>query len=874
MANEMTKHFDALWDEFLARWPLKALPQMTLQQYTQVGDKDSFCNWLETRTEDLGSIWGGSSFKFGVYSRKDQSPKSDEEGRQYAGAYAWLSKYGSSPESAFEKVRDNVVKVAKAARAGDLDAVDKVDMGTVTKWKIAFLYQDRAKPSVLPLYKPASLRAVSGQTNTASCAELHRWLMSRREGQHVLDYGQQLWNQVETIEAELLTSEAALAWLQQVDGLQAIKPPTEKMAGFRLPDGRELALIRQNKVPTVFVSPGTWASGGLMQYGQPEHYQPDQSRNSGFEANAPSLGQGHPAVSIKVKTLQALVDLFGAYADRDLDDIAVPVVRPQPGVNGGRTAVNAGPLNQILFGPPGTGKTFATIDHALAILDPGLVRQHQGQETPEARAALKRRFDELAQAGRIRFVTFHQSFSYEDFVEGLRAVSDEDSGGQLRYEVVDGVFKDLCLRAQAMAHAQPVGGAGGAPLTLDGRRIWKMSLGSAAGERAYVFDDCLHDGVALLGYGHSLDYSGCSNRQQVRDRMAAAGHPTEDNDYAATAVNNFVNTMRQGDLIVVTEGNLKFRAIGEVTGDYRYDARNDEDHYRQSRAVRWLRRFEPALGYAELMHNRFSQMTLYELREGSIDMGKLAALLAPAPETTASGEALPHVLIIDEINRGNVSRVFGELITLIEPSKRAGAAEALSVTLPYSHQSFSVPGNVHLIGTMNTADRSLAGLDVALRRRFVFKEMQPRPELLDGVVVHGVDMGRLLRTLNERIEALLDREHCLGHAYFMPLKGLAGAEAEAKLAEVFANQVLPLLQEYFFDDWQRIQWVLNDHRKPEPQHRFVQDQPLNVAALFGVDVPTSASSKTWRVNAGAFALAASYQGVLATPAVAGEQGAP
>src|SRR5574343_1453290 len=93
--NEMTKSFDALWDEFLARWPLEALSQMTLQQYTQVGDKDSFCNWLETRTEDLGSIWGGSSFKFGVYSRKDQSPKPDEEGRQYAGAYAWLSKYGN-----------------------------------------------------------------------------------------------------------------------------------------------------------------------------------------------------------------------------------------------------------------------------------------------------------------------------------------------------------------------------------------------------------------------------------------------------------------------------------------------------------------------------------------------------------------------------------------------------------------------------------------------------------------------------------------------------------------------------------------------------------------------------------------------------------
>ncbi|MEE3591218.1 AAA family ATPase, partial [Pseudomonas aeruginosa] len=131
----------------------------------------------------------------------------------------------------------------------------------------------------------------------------------------------------------------------------------------------------------------------------------------------------------------------------------------------------------------------------------------------------------------------------------------------------------------------------------------------------------------------------------------------------------------------------------------------------------------------------------------------------------ADSNSTARVLIIDEINRGNVSRIFGELITLIEQSKRAGAEEALSVVLPYSKQRFSVPQNVYLIGTMNTADRSLAGLDIALRRRFEFREMPPRPELLDDVRIGGLNVGQLLRTMNQRIEVLLDRDHCLGHAY-------------------------------------------------------------------------------------------------------------
>ncbi|SIO67998.1 5-methylcytosine-specific restriction enzyme B [Burkholderia sp. GAS332] len=564
-------------------------------------------------------------------------------------------------------------------------------------------------------------------------------------------------------------------------------------------------------------------------------------------------------------------DLIGeGYRPSDYGASAPPTVDPDesdPIERTPRSALpNSSALNTILYGPPGTGKTYATIDEALRILDPNLLLRYP--ERPEESAAerlnrrstLKTRFDELAQAGRVRFVTFHQSFSYEDFVEGIRAVTSDD--GQLSYQVVDGVFKELCNRA-SVPTATSSSSEAGMPIKLSGRKIWKMSLGAADGVDAYVYDDCMKQAVALLGYGYALDYTGCNSRTDVSVRMREHGRQSDANDYAATAVNTFINVMKTGDLIVVTDGNLKFRAIGEITGPYLHIERETGDHYRQSRPVRWLRSYDPSLGFGELMNNRFSQMTLYQLRDGSINMTKLDALLAPASQLPEA-KATPFVLIVDEINRGNVSRIFGELITLIESSKRSGNLEALTVTLPYSQEPFTVPGNVHLLGTMNTADRSLAGLDIALRRRFCFKEMPPRPDLLNEVDVAGVNIGQMLAIMNERIELLLDRDHLLGHAYFMPL-AMEGGNTMETLAGIFKNQVLPLLQEYFFEDWERIVWVLNDHRKPDDLC-FVRQRGAPLAQLFGAEQAGMLRDKRWEVNDKAFSKVESYAGILAVEA--------
>ena len=224
----------------------------------------------------------------------------------------------------------------------------------------------------------------------------------------------------------------------------------------------------------------------------------------------------------------------------------------------------------------------------------------------------------------------------------------------------------------------------------------------------------------------------------------------------------------------------------------------------------------------------------------------------------------PYVFIIDEINRGNISKIFGELITLIEETKRKGETEGLSAFLPYSQEEFGVPNNVYILGTMNTADRSIALMDTALRRRFNFIEMMPDCRTVEDVVIRQdgkeVNIGNVLDIINRRIEFLFDREHTIGHAFFTSLKN-GDSNSIERLADIFKNSIIPLLQEYFYDDYEKIRLVLGDNHKKDEQFQFIKKIDIAPKKLFGESIRLE-STAVYSLNEDALGKIESYQGIL------------
>lgn len=443
------------------------------------------------------------------------------------------------------------------------------------------------------------------------------------------------------------------------------------------------------------------------------------------------------------------------------------------------------PTNTILYGPPGTGKTYRTAEMAVAICD---------GKADSDRKALMSRYEELRSEGRISFVTFHQSYGYEDFVEGLRPELAKDGG--VSYEIRPGLFRKVADAAKRNTVVRT--GLQGAPLAE--RKIYKMSLGVAGSAKGNeIFQACIEKGYVLLGWGEDIDFTDCETESDIRKRVQDERPHDERVASHTRFVNAFRNEVKPGDIIIVSKGNSAFRAIGEVTGEYEYlEAPIAGQH--QMRNVRWLAVFEKEHNVNEIYDRSFTMQTLYRLNSSFLKAGALSELLNAQQKAVN----LPFVLVIDEINRANISKVFGELITLLEPDKREGASNPVTVKLPYSGQDFSVPSNLHVIGTMNTADRSIALLDTALRRRFEFEELQPDCSKLKAIDVSGVNLGEMLAALNERVEFLYDRDHTIGHAY------LLGAHDLSDLDRVFRRKIIPLLQEYFYEDWAKVMLVLND----------------------------------------------------------------
>lgn len=429
------------------------------------------------------------------------------------------------------------------------------------------------------------------------------------------------------------------------------------------------------------------------------------------------------------------------------------------------------PLNQILYGPPGTGKTYNTVIKAMKIIN-GEKYDSVGDELYKD---LKKQFDNLKQQGRIEFVTFHQSYSYEEFVEGIKP---DIESGELKYKLEDGIFKNICEKASTLIIEDANNNAG----LNSNPKIWKVSL-MKTGENE-IRKDCMKNSRIRIGF----DKYG----EDISDE-------TVFDDGGSRVLSAFINKMEIGDIVLSCYSEKTIDAIGVITSEYKWD--DNLPKYKRYREVKWLVK---GLNYNILEINsgaKFTLGTVYQLNNISIK-DVLDIVNQNNGKQNYKTNELPHILIIDEINRGDVSKIFGELITLIEEDKRIGKKHQMTVTLPYSRKPFGVPNNLYIIGTMNTADRSIALLDTALRRRFDFEEMMPKPELLSENI-EGIDLEQLLTQINDRIKNEYDRDHQIGHSYLM------GVKDKDDLEKAYKNRILPLLNEYFYNDIDSVAKILN-----------------------------------------------------------------
>lgn len=670
----------ALCEDFKKEWPLSKVKNMTLEEYTKAkADKgkeepDSFTYWIEAKLQDCGSIWGGSSFKFGIYSRSDKTEKIDGRGLKYTRKYAWYKKYGETPEEAFENVRKNVIRVIEAVNRNDLPAIDSIDLGVAYKWKIAFHYQsDFQNPSIIGIFNPQVLKFLNNNVES-KISEYHKALTTRKGTEDVFTYAKNLWSDYQkSLVPEIIDNSE-----NRMDNLNTIYfgPPgtgkTYKVLQFLDKVDEEyvqnLSVKSQDSINISIGDAIVWhlapgRDGKLWnKLSQGNRLGYEWCDNSLGDLRHPTFNNGHESITkrfaeVKEGDYFAIIrgyKLLGlAKATHDYDyskaihtDFPFQTIEVE-WIRKFHEPILLNATQTMAFCRLNNGTRWDSFIQGLAERGIVITKDPNNQISPED--ILERKHD-------YEIVTFHQSYSYEDFIEGIKPVLSEEGDSEdngISYHIEKGIFLLACDRAAQKA--------------------------------------------------------GYSDLQSALETTKA-------------------------------ERKIKFN------------------------------------------------------------------------------QAMPHYIVIDEINRGNVANIFGELITLIESDKRLGGEHEVITKLPYSKSYFSVPANLYIIGTMNTADRSIETLDSALRRRFNFKATYPDVEVIIQPDELEIDLKKLLAALNERITQVLDIDHTIGHASFCELHN-APDPLEA-LIKLFDNKIVPQLQEYLFNNIEKLKQILGPKIVKEKQYTY------------------------------------------------------
>lgn len=710
--------------EFQRIWTLEKVKSMSLEEYTNLKHENPnyYCYWLDVLLKEYAGFGGNDAGKFGIYRYK-KPPKKDDY--LYDNRYAWRKNLGNTKDEVFEKVKKEIVKVIEYSQNNNLKCIDKEILNEILpfglKWKIAFHYQNPNDIKIVNIFKKDILEAICKNEfeSNLEIYELHKKLLK---------------DKIYTLDS--MRNEVSVPLWEHYSNLNT-------------------KTIEQNKINfSIYLNKVTKKDGSKLSEGTKENYIEDISRISTKYLNVNLYKCDIKQFDLKCKELEnnkkyldqnstnknrysSAIKYYRDFLINSSDKEFYNNKETNKGLN-----VENPPLNQILYGPPGTGKTYHTIDKALEILGENLANKDRDEK--------KTKFDEYVKNGQIIFTTFHQSYGYEEFVEGIKPrIDSKENSKEVEYEIKDGIFKELCKKA------------------LDN---YKASLLT---QEEFVKSEDLENKIEFF-----LDE--LVDQQKFIEKTQSGGFKLE-------------------------EYNEKYRIITDDTNANLYlnleifkTLLENKDKIINGRSIKQILNHKHR---RQIDSYYFQLVKLFKEREQDYKVDN---------NSSKKPDLKPYIIIIDEINRGNVSKIFGELITLIEPSKRIGEEEEIKVKLPYSGKDFGVPKNVYIIGTMNTADRSITSLDTALRRRFEFIEMMPKPNVLSDNC-EGVNLQKLLEAINTRIEYLLDREKTIGHAFFI------GIDSLEKLKNVFQNKIIPLLQEYFYNDYALIDAVLNKNGMLEKQ---------------------------------------------------------
>lgn len=821
-AINRTNEVEKIRCKFVEDYPIDKIIDLSFEDFliakTGVGNDDSFCYRLRYNmpTASMGNAWPNV---FEIYYSNGLNIKLSS---------SYEKKYGDDYEAAFTGLKKEIVKLLRAAEIQDIKTIEKCEINSLFKYKLVAVYFNDI---YFPVCTKAALKEYvtrlglpydNNEDMIHGIMRIMKWRDSVPEvsgwsSSTLMYFCDWLWVENKSaddgIVLDNITDEYIPTLVEYNPGI-ASEQYKEVMS--------DSSLIMKDKLDTVYL---IYLSGGEASCKQLEnefgknysHYIMNAiatakavQRKTQVELSKRDNG-GDRYWAILFQGREAKKNETGGFMWRLRPELKSAIIELESEGFFEDLSVNKTTIfdyNTILYGPPGTGKTYNTAIYAVAMCDGKRVEELTDYDLVMAR------YNELKEENRIAFTTFHQSYGYEEFIEGIKPVVDGDST-DISYTIEAGTFKKFCEMAKRPVdmHVDP------------NASIWFMRLDS---DNAKVRkDECFSRNQLIIDIQEKDEWS--------NDR--------------------FVNQMQIGDYVLSYAGSsIYIDAIGVIEGEAVCD--ETKESYRWSRRVKWNR-----LPEKTDVKSINSNMYLPNFSIAKMNHMKVSDLLKLLPQESVADNSKPCVFIIDEINRGNISKIFGELITLIEDTKREGMSEAASVILPYSKEEFSVPSNVYILGTMNTADRSIALMDTALRRRFAFVEMMPKPEVLTamgiGKITHNdkiLDVANMLSIINKRIEFLFDREHTIGHAFFT---GLIENPSVEKLAVIFKKNVIPLLQEYFYEDYEKIQLVLGDNKKTKDEYKFVIKNEVGAGSIFNGN-PELDATCVYTVNDEAFMNIESY----------------